>query len=145
MNLLRHNWDPWRELERMRASVHPRMDTRWWSMPFAEAEYPAVNLWQNEEATILTAELPGFAPEDLDVTVKGNLVTLSGRRREEGLEENQTFVRRERTTEQFSRIVQLPFEVDPAQTEAAYNKGVLTLALHRPQELRPKKIAITAG
>lgn len=145
MNLLRRNWDPWRELERMRTSFHPRLDSRWWSVPFVEAEYPAVNLWQNEEAAVLTAELPGFVPEDLDVTVKGNRVTLSGRRSGESLEEDQTYVRQERMAEPFSRTVQLPYEVDPAQTEATYDKGVLTLTLHRPQEHCQKKIVIKAG
>ena len=145
MNLLQHRWDPWGELERMRTSLYPRTDSRWWSAPFMEAEYPAVNLWQSEEAAVLTAELPGFAPDDLDVTVKGDRVTLSGRRSDESLEEDQTYVRRERMAEPFSRTVQLPFEVDPASTEATYSKGVLTLTMHRPKEHRPKKITVKAG
>jgi HSP20 family protein len=107
--------------------------------------YPPVNVWHNAEHVVMTAEIPGVEPADLDVTATKTTVTLKGRRGGEQLQEGETFYRQERPAVEFERTVELPFEVDPQSSEATYEKGVLTLRLRRPEEHKPQKITIKAG
>jgi HSP20 family protein len=135
-------WDPWRELEQLRGEMN-RLFADWRRPTLRRsAEFPPVNVWHNEQSLILTAEIPGADPDALDLTVAGNSVVISGRRKAEAVAEGQNFHRRERWSEPFSRTVELPVEVDPEQTEASYELGVLTLKLQRPKEQQPKKINV---
>jgi HSP20 family protein len=136
------NWDPWRELEQLRGEVNRLFSD--WRRPVLRrtAEFPAVNVWQNEQSLVLTAEIPGASPDELDVTVAGNSVTLRGRRREQPVGEGDNFHRRERWSAPFSRTIELPVEVDTQNTEATYERGVLTLKLARPKEQQAKKITV---
>ncbi len=136
------HWDPWRELEQLRSEMN-----RLWAgsgyVPHSEpAELPAVNVWRGNHGVTLTAELPGLDPQDLDITVTTDSVTISGDRPAEQLKEGESYHRRERATEPFSRTLELPFEVNPQQAEAIYEKGILMLRLHRPEEQKSRKIRI---
>lgn len=135
-------WDPWRELEQLRGEVNRLFSD--WRRPALRrsAEFPAVNVWQNEQSLLLTAEVPGVNPDELDITVAGSSVTLSGRRREQSVGEGGSFHRRERWSEPFSRTVELPVEIDTQNPEATYERGVLTVKLQRPKEQQPKKINV---
>ena len=86
-----------------------------------------------------------MAPEDLDVTVQGNTITLRGRRTANPLQDGESYIRRERFSAEFTRTVELPFEVDPQSAEANYEKGVLTLLLLRPEEYKPRKVTFKKG
>lgn len=138
-------WDPWRELDQLRREVN-RVFSDWPRLTFgAETEYPAVNAWHNAHQLVLTAEIPGLDPEQLDVSVTANTVTLQGERQPDVLKEGETYYRRERQSSSFSRTIELPFEVDPQRTEAAYERGVLRLTLQRPEEQKPRRIAIQSN
>ncbi|MET0164074.1 MAG: Hsp20/alpha crystallin family protein [Vicinamibacterales bacterium] len=108
----------------------------------AAQEFPPINLWVGENSVAMTAELPGIAPDDLDLTVRENTLTLNGRRELWTEEENAVWHRRERALGSFSRTVQLPFRVDPDLVEARFANGLLEVELHRPETDRPKKIQI---
>mgnify|MGYP002624660256 CR=1 FL=1 len=138
-------WDPWRELDQLRREVN-RVFSDWPRLTGGtETEAPAVNAWHNAHQLILTAEVPGLDPQKLDVSATANTVTIRGERAPEELKEGETYYRRERQVASFNRTIELPFEVDPQQTEAAYDKGVLTLTLHRPEEQKPRKITVQAN
>jgi len=107
--------------------------------------YPAMNMWTNEESAIVTAELPGCDPEALDISVVGQTLSVSGSRKAEELPEGATYHRRERSCGSFTRTFQLPFEVDPKNVEASFDKGVLHIVLPRAESSKPKKIAIKAA
>ena len=145
MNRVVNVWDPWRELDQLRGEVN-RLFTDWRRPVLRRAaEFPAVNVWQNDQSLLLTAEVPGVNPEELDITVSGSSVTLSGRRSNQPAGDGQNFHRRERWTEPFSRTIELPVEVDTQTTEATYERGVLTLKLQRPKEQQPKKITVKSA
>ena len=135
-------WDPWHELEQLRGEMNRLLGD--WRRPAIRrnVEFPPVNVWQNEHSVLLTAEIPGASPEEFDLTVAGNSVTIRGRRESEAVVEGENFHRRERWSEPFSRTIELPVEVDAQQAEASYERGVLTLRLQRPKEQQPKKIAV---
>ncbi len=138
-------WNPWRDLNRLRREFDRLYAPARAQSPARRGEFPLLNAWQNKECLVLTAELPGLDVETLDVTVNPDSIILSGRRLDAALNEGKTRVREERWNAPFERHVELPFEVDPQQTEATYEKGVLSIKLHRPAEHKPKKVTIKAG
>ena len=145
MRVLTRNWNPWRELDQIQQEMSRLFGPRFSTVAPRPAVYPTVNLWGNENELALTAEIPGLKPEDLDVTVNRDKVTLKGARETNRLEEGESLHRQERQTQTFSRTLELPFEVDPQSAEATYEKGVLTLRLKRPEEHKPLKVAVKAN
>ncbi|MCX7677145.1 MAG: Hsp20/alpha crystallin family protein [Alteraurantiacibacter sp.] len=107
--------------------------------------FPAINIWQNAEAAAITAELPGVEPGDIDIEVKDNILTLSGERKPPAHPEGATWHRRERAFGRFTRAIRLPFRVDPEKVEARFADGVLRIAVARPEEDKPRRIAIKAA
>lgn len=107
--------------------------------------FPALNVWQNDEAAAITAELPGVEPGGIDIQVKDNVLTLSGERKAPDLPDGATWHRRERAFGRFTRAIRLPFRVDPEKVEARFADGVLRIAVGRPDEDRPRRIEIKAA
>lgn len=143
MHVLNMKVDPWRDLARLQNEVNrlfagARPDSA------VSREYPPVSLYAGEDTLVLTSELPGVEPENLDITVTGDTITLRGTRPAEALSEGASFHRQERTSGQFTRTLQLPFEVDPEKTEAKYEKGVLQVRLTRPEKMKLKKVTVKA-
>ena len=133
------SWDPLREMEQLE---------RDWSKLFsgfgraAAVQYPPVNVFTSEEDVVVTSELPGVNPEDVDLTITGDVLTLKGTRRRQELGEGQTWHRRERGYGDFYRTIQLPYNVDSAKVEAKYNKGILRITLPRAEADKPRKISV---
>lgn len=135
----------WREMDRMRREMD-RMLSDWpsssgWS---AAPAYPAMNVWTNEEGVVVTAELPGVAPEEIDISVVNETLTITGARHAEEVE-GATYHRRERSQGRFTRSVQLPFRIEGDQVEASFERGVLRIHLPRAEADKPKKITVKAG
>lgn len=107
-------------------------------------KFPAVNMWANEEGTVLTSELPGVKMEDLDISVSGKIITIKGQRPADEPGEKMVNVRSERVTGQFERAFQLPYAIDAAKVEASLKNGVLTVTLPRAESEKPRKITISA-
>jgi HSP20 family protein len=104
-------------------------------------EFPALNAYVNQDGVIITAELPGVKPADLDISVQRDALTLSGERHANA-EEAKGHHRRERPQGRFVRTVSLPFAVDPKRVEAGLKNGVLTLTLLRAEEDKPRRIDV---
>lgn len=134
------DWSPWDEIRNLRRELN-RLFAGFGSRP--AVEYPAVSVWSNDQSVVVTAEIPGIDPKDLDVTVMGNTLTLRGRRMPDELKEGETYHRQERGYGQFVRTLQLPHEVDADKVEAAYEKGILRLTLPRAAQDQPRKIQVT--
>jgi HSP20 family protein len=113
--------------------------------PGVGGEFPAVNIWTGEDDAILTAELPGINPDDLEITVKNNTITLRGSRKPEDLDDKHTVIRKERGAGTFVRSFSLPFRVDADKVSAQYQKGVIQVMLARSEADKPKKITVNAG
>lgn len=114
--------------------------------PEAQARvFPAVNLWQGDEALAITAELPGVDPSDINVSVSGTVLTLSGERRAPDVPEEAAWHRRERGFGKFSREIRLPFEADDGKVEARFQNGVLRIVVGLPDAEKPRKIKIKAA
>ena len=91
------------------------------------------------------AEIPGCEAKDIDVKLDGRMLTISGEKKQEKEEKDENFHRVERTYGSFSRMVELPGEVNPEDVDATYKKGVLKLVLKKIRETEAKKIEIKTG
>ncbi len=134
------NWEPWSNLRRMQHQIQRLLEDGSWSF---EREFPPVNVYTDTEGAALTAEMPGVAADDLDISVQGDTVTIKGQRQAQQLKEGENYHRRERTVGSFVRTVQLPFEVEAKDVKAKLDKGVLELTLPRTQSAKPKKITVS--
>ncbi len=127
--------DPWRIFDRLNRATSglPAPST---------SEFPMVNVWMDGDRAIITSELPGVLPTDVDISVAGKSVTLRGARASEDTCEGECRHRRERWSGSFTRSIELPYLVDQDKVEARFSKGVLELTLPRAEADKPRKIAI---
>jgi len=136
----------WREMEHLRREMNRLLASLPTSAGSAAAPgYPAMNVWTNEDGAILTAELPGVNVDNINISVVGDTLTLSGNRQPDEMPEKATYHRRERAHGRFSRVFRLPFPIESDKVEASFEKGVLRISLPRPESDKPRKIAIKAG
>jgi len=133
--------DPFHEMRRLKEEVNRLFQT---AAGPQSGGYPAINVYGSKDGVEVTAEIPGIAPEDLDVAVHRDTVTMKGERKlhPEGAE---AWHRRERSTGSFVRTIELPFVVDPDKVEANYTDGVLRLSLQRPEADKPKPITVRSN
>jgi HSP20 family protein len=112
---------------------------------FGGGECPVLNARTDDEETVVTAELPGFDPEEIDLSVEGSTLTITGSREAAEAKEGEAYHRRERWSGKFTRSLKLPADVDAAKVEAGFKDGVLTIKLPKSEEHKPKKIAVRAA
>lgn len=136
------NVDPFREVSRLHSEMNRLFENTLGGTP---QTYPAMNVWTNDEGAVITAELPGTNPDEIDISVSGSSVTLSGSRKAEELPEGVRFNRRERFVGEFSRSFELPFNVEADEVEAIFQKGVLQISLPRAEAEKPKRIAVAVA
>lgn len=138
---IRHSWNPWDEMRLLNQDLQ-RLLSGTAGHPAAGREFPAVNIWANEEAALLTAELPGVDPATLDVAVQNDTVTVKGTRAAPEQRDGEQWLRQERAYGDFARSFALPFRVDPEKVVARAENGVLTITLPRTEEEKPRRIVI---
>ena len=105
--------------------------------------FPAVNISEDGDKILIQAELPGTRREDLDISIEGTTVTLSGERKTDG-NGNVSYHRRERRSGTFRKAITLPYEVNAEAAEAGFKDGVLKMVLPKAEQAKPKKIEIKA-
>lgn len=105
---------------------------------------PPIDIYETPDAYRVVAELPGFSPDQVDVTVNEGTLTIKGERKfyDEVNEEN--FHRVERRFGQFQRLVSLPAQVDADKVDATFDKGVLTVSIPKAEVAKPRRIEIKA-
>lgn len=107
--------------------------------------FPAVNLYETADGYVLTAELPGVGPEDIQVSLEGSTVTLHGERKVDCPKEGVSLHRRERQAGSFRRAFELPVTIDADKVEAVHRNGVLMLRLPKAPEHKPRQISVRAS
>lgn len=112
--------------------------------PFAALNraFPALNVWEDERQLFVEAELPGLTMEDIEVLVQRDELTIRGQRKANG-PADAAFHRRERGVGEFSRVVQLPYEVDSEKVSATIRDGVLSITLAKAEAALPRKIKVS--
>jgi HSP20 family protein len=103
---------------------------------------PRVDIYEDEDAIVLKAELPGVEKDNIVVDVKGMVLTLKGERSSDNEVKEESYYRRERTFGSFERRFNLPDNVDPEKITADYKDGILKLGIPKPEENKPRQITV---
>jgi HSP20 family protein len=122
-------WDPFRQMS-ARAGLG------------AAAGFGAFDVRENNEAYVLSADLPGVADDALELSVTGNQLHISGQRSEEKYDEGERLHVSERTYGAFARTFTLPDGVDTDRIDASLERGILKVTLPKKPETKPRRISI---
>jgi HSP20 family protein len=106
---------------------------------------PSFDMAETDAAVEIKMDVPGVDAKDIDIQVNGNLLTISGNRREEKEEKGKTYHRVERSYGSFSRSITLPCAVNEDKVAANYQEGVLKVTLPKTQESKAHKIKVKEG
>ncbi len=144
LRVLERDWNPWYTFERMEREMEEfqkRMAQFFGDLDISgTAGYPPVNIWQNHDGALLYAEVPGLEKED--ISVRGSTVTIKGSRRAESPEKDERFHLRERKTGDFTRTIELPYQIEVDKVSARIQNGVLEITLPRAEAEKPRKISL---
>ena len=139
--------DPFRDLLRLQEQLGALLGAPAENRPYggwSGGVYPPLNIFRSRDGIMLRAELPGVRPEDVDVTVEGRQVTLTGERRPPEAGGN-AYHRRERTWGKFSRTIRLPDDLDVDGLAAQCRNGVLTVTVPVAAAAKPRHVAVRAA
>ena len=120
--------------------VQPRTG---WIAPSSVATL-AIDVYETKDDVVVKAALPGIKPEELDVTITGNTLSISGESKEENEVKDKNYIRQERRYGSFSRTVTLPNGLKGDKVDATFENGMLTLKIPKAEEIKPKSIKIQA-
>ena len=139
-------WEPFRDLTSVRKDVD-RLFDEFFSMPATGQTgwgMPMIDMYQTEDEIVVKATLPGLDPDDLDIQITGDLLTLRGEVKADVVEEGAKYHLREHRYQSFSRSLNLPAQVVADKASAEMKNGVLTLAIPKAEEAKPKVISVKA-
>jgi HSP20 family protein len=111
------------------------------SWPWANS-IPSIDISETDKSVEVKLDVPGVKAKEIDIQLNGNLLTVSGERKEEEEKKGKTFHRVERRYGSFSRSVTLPCKVQEDEVAAEYRDGVLSITLPKTEEAKSKKIAV---
>jgi HSP20 family protein len=106
---------------------------------------PAVDIFETEHELVVNVDLPGVNPQDLDIRVENNILTIRGERKFENKVNEENYLRVERAYGSFSRSFSLANSVNSEAIKADYQNGVLTLSIPKREEAKPKQIKVSVG
>jgi HSP20 family protein len=138
-------WDPFRDVMALREDVNRLFGRTLGEGAGAAVWTPAVDVFDTKHAIVLKAELPGMKPEDIDIEIDDNVLTIKGERRFQEAVEDGRYYRLERSYGHFSRSLTLPQGVRGDQVQASFDHGVLEVRVPKAEEVKPRKIAVNAA
>ena len=141
-------WDPIREMVSLRDAMNRLFEDSFvrpatWLAPF-EGGQLALDVVDTKEDVVVKASVPGIKPEDIDITITGDVLTIKGETKAEQKTEDANYIRQERRYGAFERTLSLPTTVVSDKAKAEFENGVLTLTLPKAEEVKPKTIKIKA-
>lgn len=144
-------WDPFSDLRQ----IQDTMDRMWRQVGTSGRPLPGgteIEAWavpldviQRGEATVVRASMPGVSPDDIDVSIDDNVLTIKGRTADEYGEEQGSYLMRERRTGSFHRVLRLPESVDPDRVEPRYDHGILTITIPKAAEKQARQLRVRVG
>jgi HSP20 family protein len=147
-------WEPVRELTSLQTEMN-RLFNTFFETPSGSGGggnggalrrwLPAMDLVETDEHFVLRADLPGLSEEDVSIELEDSVLTVAGERKAEHEEKKEGFYRVERSFGQFRRSLTLPDGVDADGITASFDKGVLEVRIPKPEERKPRRVAIQVG
>lgn len=138
--------NPWAEFERIRQGLDEL------SRSYIEKGkgqnranvFPALNIYEETDRLVVTAELPGVKAQDLELSIEGETLTLQGKRDSHQNEPSISYHRREIESGSFNRAITLPIKVDVEKISAKLNNGILIITLMKASAVTPRQIKVSA-
>ncbi len=138
-------WNPLREMRRMDEVMDRFFNDPWFR--WGQEESDGERLWRmpmdayiTDDAIVIQMAVPGIRPEDVNITLENNVLTISGELKPR--EEGRNYILRERPVGRFERVMSVSTPVDANKAEAAFENGVLTLTLPKAEQVKPKTIQV---
>lgn len=143
-NLIR--FEPMRDLMSMSRAMDRFFEDFYGRTPGFENvfTFPAVDMYQTENDIVVKATVPGIKPEEIQVSVTGDVLTLRGEIKRDEEVKNESYHIRERSHGSFSRSISLPTSIEADKAKAEFENGVLTLTLPKVEEVRSRTINVKA-
>ncbi len=142
MNQARFDRDPFDTLMRLQDVFNPRthqprehVSARVWS--------PTVDVYEDTDAIVIKADLPGMKQEDIDIEMNGDMLTIRGERKFEDEERRDNYVRVERQYGTFQRTFTIGVPIEPNKVKATYRNGILELNIPKAEAVKPKKVQVS--
>jgi HSP20 family protein len=143
----KREWDPFALMENLQSQINRVFNTSLTDWPGVSGwgtSFPLVDVYQDKDNVIVTAEVPGLEQKDVELSITGNTVTLKGEKKQESEVKEENYHRVERSTGSFQRVIELPCEVNADKAKAKLENGVLTITLPKSEAHKPKQITIAA-
>ena len=146
MNIIKY--DPFREMRSLQDEVN-----RLFASSFSRTDdndlmrgawTPQVDIFENKDQIVLEADLAGMRPEDVNISIENNVLTIHGERKFEKKDEQDNFHRVERSYGSFTRSFTLPQTVTAEGASADFENGILIITLPKAEEVKPKTITVKA-
>ena len=147
MNIIKH--DPFNKLVQFQDELQKLFGNQFPTTPTDESSIltsdwnPAVDIKEDQNKYVILADIPGVAPDDIDVTMENGILTIKGERKTENTEEKENYKRVERTYGSFYRRFSLPDDANADSINAVSKNGVLEISLDKTETTKPKKINVT--
>jgi HSP20 family protein len=145
-------WEPVRELNTIQQEMNRLFNTFFEAPAPTNAGsqvlrrwIPAMDLVETDDDFVLRADLPGLSESDVKIELDDNVLTISGERKAEHEERKEGYYRVERSSGTFSRSLTLPEGVNPEAVRANFDRGVLEVRIAKPEQRKPRKVAISVG
>jgi len=136
------NVDVWREMERLRREMDGLLGDYGRAAP--SAAYPLINVYENNDNVVVTAELPGATRDTVSITFADGILTISGKQDKPVSVRNMTPLRIERAEGDFEKTVRIATKIDQNGIAATFSDGILTVTMPKVEEAKPKTITIEA-
>jgi HSP20 family protein len=137
-------WEPVREMMTLREAMDRLFDDAF-TRPLGtngSTGLPAIDLYQNNDAVVVKAALPGLKPDDVQISVTADVLTLRGEYKQSNEQKEVTYHIREQRYGLFERSIMLPTEVQTDKAVADYENGILTITLPKAETVKPRTINI---
>ena len=137
-------WEPLYGMMTLREAMDQLFDDAF-TRPFDRggvSEIPAIDMYQTDDEMVIKATIPGYESEDVEISVKGDMLLIRGETKQEDEQKNTTYHLREQRYGSFERTVRLPTAVKPEHANAEFEKGILTISLPLAEEEKSKSISI---
>jgi HSP20 family protein len=139
-------WEPFREMMSLRNTMDRLFDERFirpsYLWPELERGDLPVDMYQTANDVIIKAALPGIKPEEVDISITGDVLTIKGDHKEDQERKKEDYFYKEHRYGSFSRSIPLLVRVKSDKAEAIFENGILTLTLPKAEEVKPKQIKV---
>jgi HSP20 family protein len=140
-NLIR--WEPVREMMTLREAMDRLFDDAFTQpLGLRNGHTPAIDLYQTDESVVVKAALPGLKAEDVQLSVRGDVLTLRGEFHQDNEVREATYHLKEQQYGSFERSVMLPTPVQTEKAKAEFENGILIVTIPKAEQARPKTITI---